>query len=440
MDEQAAASLAERLAGLDGARRQAVLASLPHDQISRLRWNWRFWARPAQLAPEGDWATWLILAGRGFGKTRAGAEWLRAQAEAMPGARLALVGASLGEVRAVMVEGESGLLAIAPPWARPVFEPSRRRLRWPNGAQAFLYSAEEPDGLRGPEHHAGWCDEAAKWPDPGRLWDTLVLGLRLGERPRLCVTTTPRPLRWLRQLLADPQVAVTRGRTGDNRANLPEAYLRAILEAYGGTRLARQELDGELIEELPGALWTRAMIEAHRVAVPPVLERIVVAVDPPLGVGPGADTCGIVAAGRAGDGRVYVLADASVQGLRPEAWARAVIGCHHRVGADRIVTEVNAGGALVEAVLRAVDPDLPLRPVHARQSKLRRAEPVAALYERGRVHHVGTLPALEDEMCAFVPTGGGQAHGHSPDRVDALVWAVAALVGPPQALPRIRSV
>lgn len=438
MASVAALSLAERLAQLEPARRQAALDGLTPDQLARLRWNWRFWARPAQLAPASDWSIWLILAGRGFGKTRAGAEWLRSVAEAAPNLRLALVGASLAEVRAVMVEGESGLLSLAPPWARPRFEPSLRRLVWPNGSQAQLYSAEDADSLRGPEHHAAWCDELAKWPQPQRVWDMLALGLRLGQRPRVCVTTTPRPLALLKGWLDDPGVVTTRGRTLDNKAHLPPAFLHAVLDAYGGTRLARQELEGELIEDWPGTLWTRAMLDAARAPDWPVLEAVVVAVDPPLGVGPGADTCGIIAAGRATDGALHVLADASVQGVRPEAWARAVVDCARRVGAQRIVTEVNAGGALVASVLRAVGADQPLKAVHARASKVRRAEPVAALYEQGRVRHQPGLELLEAEMLAFTPDGGGRANGHSPDRVDALVWAIAdlALIDRPE--PRIR--
>ncbi|MFQ5347356.1 MAG: DNA-packaging protein, partial [Rhodothalassiaceae bacterium] len=394
--------------------------------------DWRFWARPGQLSPPGDWFCWLVLAGRGFGKTRMGAEWVRGLVEGpsplIAGggapARIALVGETFADVRDVMIEGESGLRAIAPSRWRPQFEPSRRRLVWPNGAQAFLYGAVDPDQLRGPQHHAGWADEIAKWHDGARAWSNLVLGLRLGTRPRVVATTTPRPLKWLRRLAAEPTTVTTSGRTMDNRANLAPQFLAEVERLFAGTRLGLQELEGRIIEDVAGALWTRKMIEACRVAAPPAsLERVVVAVDPPASHGETADACGVIVAGRDAAGTVFVLEDASCQGLRPLGWARRVVAAYERHDADRVLGEVNNGGDMVEAVLRQAAPALSYRAVRASRGKIARAEPVAALYERGVVHHAGIFAALEDEMCSYT---GGNAET-SPDRLDALVWAVSDL-------------
>ncbi|HEX8445116.1 MAG TPA: terminase family protein [Sphingomonas sp.] len=390
--------------------------------------HWDLWARPGQRAPTGDWRIWLMLGGRGFGKTRAGAEWVRAQVEATPGVQVALVGATYAEARAVMVEGESGLLAIAPPPVRPVWEPSLRRLRWPGGGQAFVYSAAEPEALRGPQHHAAWADEIAKWKDGDAAWDNLMMGLRLGQDPRTVATTTPRPVPLVRRLVAMPGVVVTRGRTADNRANLADSFVATMDALYGGTRLGRQELDGELIEEIEGALWSRALIEACRRtrALPSV--RTVVAVDPPAGAGAGSDACGIVAVALGADGIAQVIADASVQGATPDGWARAVADCAARHGADRVVAEANNGGAMVEAVLRAANQGLPVKLVHASRGKVARAEPVAALYEAGRAVHVGAFPQLEDELAGLLSGGCYVGPGRSPDRADALVWAMTELM------------
>lgn len=423
----AADSLAQRLARRGAGERAALLASMSPAELAALPWCWPFWARPAQRSPRGDWRTWLILAGRGFGKTRAGAEWVRAHAEANPAARIALIGASLGEARAVMVEGESGLLAIAPAETRPAWEPSLKRLRWPNGACAFLYSAAEPEGLRGPEHDAAWADEIAKWPNGLAAWDNLMMTLRLGARPRVVATTTPRPVPLIRRLVAETGVTITRGTTEDNRAHLPAAFRQAMAEMYGGTRIGRQELDGELIDELPGALWRRALIEGCRVRTVPALVRTIVAVDPPAGAG-GGDACGIIAVGLGADGRGYVLADASIGGVGPEGWARAVADAAALHQADRVVAEANNGGAMVTSVLRAADAGLPVKLVHAAVGKVARAEPVAALYEAGRVSHAGAFPALEDEMCGLMIGGGYDGPGRSPDRADALVWALTELM------------
>jgi phage terminase large subunit-like protein len=404
-----------------------LMDGLGEDVLDELPDEWKFWARPGQIAPLSDWAVWLIVAGRGFGKTRTGAEYVRGWAERDGAARIALVGATHADTRGVMVEGESGLLAIAPRGKRPVYEPSRRRVIWPNGAQAFLYSAEEPDALRGPQHHFAWGDELCKWAHARDTWDNLRMGLRLGARPRVVATTTPRPMPLLKALLADPGVAVTRGSTRDNVLNLPGAFLAAMEAAYAGTRLGRQELGGELIEDAEGALWTRSLIEGCRVAAAPGLSRVVVAVDPPAG-GRDADACGIVVAGKGHDGRAYVVADASVGGLSPEGWARAVAAAAARYDADRVIAEANNGGDMVHAVLRSVEAALPVRLVRASHGKVTRAEPVAALYEAGRVAHVGAFPLLEDEMCGLIAGGAYAGPGRSPDRADALVWALSELM------------
>lgn len=417
----------EWLARADARVRRGLLRRLDAGSAERLMAEWRFLARPAQLPPQGDWRVWLMMAGRGFGKTRAGAEWVRGVAEADPAARIALVGASLGEARSVMVEGASGLLSVAPWWARPDYAPALRRLTWPNGAVATLFGAADPEGLRGPQFSHGWADEIAKWPGGEAAWDNMMMGMRLGERPRVLATTTPRPAPLVRRLVAAEGVAVTRGATAENAANLAPDFVAAMTASYGGTRLGRQELDGELIEEAEGALWTRDLIERCWVAhVPGVLTRVVVAVDPPASAG--GDACGIVVAGMGGDGRGYVIADASVEGARPEGWARAVAAAAMVHGADRVVAEANNGGQMVESVLRAAEAALPVRLVHASRGKAARAEPVAALYEAGRVAHRGAFPALEDQMCGLLAGGGYVGPGRSPDRADALVWAMSELM------------
>ena len=415
----------DRLAAfLDGIG-EAGRATLLHD--------WAVHARPEQRAPEGSWRVWMILAGRGFGKTRAGAEWVRAVAEADGRARIALVGASLHEARSVMVEGESGLLAVAPWWDRPSWHPALRRLVWKSGAQAMLFGAAEPESLRGPQFTHGWADELAKWPYADSVWSNLAMGLRLGTQPRLLVTTTPRPVPLVRRLAADAHTVVTRGRTQDNRAHLSADFIAAMERDYGGTALGRQELDGELIEELEGALWTRALLERCRVRREDIaalgeapFARIVVAVDPPATSG--GDACGIVVAGLGVDGRGYVIEDASLAGASPERWAARVAGAAAMHGADRVIAEANNGGEMVTSVLRAAEAGLPVRTVHASRGKAARAEPVAALYERGRVAHVGAFPELEDQMCGLLAGGGYGGPGRSPDRADALVWALSEVL------------
>ncbi len=398
-------------------------------------------ARASQRPPGGEWRTWLFLGGRGAGKTRAGAEWARFAALFGGCRRVALVGPTLGDVREVMIEGPSGLRRLDDETGLdpPHYEVSRRRLVWPNGAEAHVFSAEDPDSLRGPQFDAAWCDEAAAWAHGVETWDMLQMGLRLGDDPRCMATTTPRPTPLIKRLIGEAGVAVTRSATGENAANLAPAFIRQIEATYGGTRLGRQELDGELIEDPDGALWRRALLDSCRVqAAPEGLEDVVVAVDPPATSGPKADACGIVAAGvAAADGfgrRCFVLADASAQGLSPLDWAGRAAALAGQVGASRIVAEANQGGEMVRQTLETAGSAVPVRLTHARLGKRARAGPVAALYEKGRVAHVGVFRALEDEMCAF----GADIAGRSPDRVDALVWAVSALMPAAGDAPRVR--
>jgi predicted phage terminase large subunit-like protein len=392
--------------------------------------GWRAKARPEQLAPLGDWLVWLILAGRGFGKTRSGAEWTQEAAEAEPKARIALVGATAADVRDVMVEGESGILSIAPKWARPTYEPSKRRLTWPNGALATLYSADEPDRLRGPQHSHAWADEVAAWSYADDAWNMLMMGLRLGTHPRCLVTTTPRPIKIIKGLLAraEQDVVVTRGSTFDNAANLPPNFLATIKKRYEGTRLGRQEIHAEVLDDVLGALFRREWIERDRVKEAPMeFSRIVVAVDPAVTNKEGSDETGIVVAAKGQDGHAYVLEDLSGR-MAPDEWARRAVEAYRRHRADRVIAEVNNGGALVENTLRVVEPELSYKEVHASRGKAIRAEPISALYEKHRVHHVGTFDELEEQMCAFASDFDRKRAGYSPDRLDALVWAVTELM------------
>jgi phage terminase large subunit-like protein len=413
-----------------------LLASLSGGWIERLAHEWRAWAHEHQLAPAHDWATWLLLGGRGAGKTRAGAQWVRNVALADPNARIALVGETEHETREVMIEGVSGLLSVHARDERPNWISSRRRLEWPNGAVAETFSAEDPESLRGPQFTAAWLDELAKWRHAETAFDMLQFGLRLGERPRQLITTTPRPIALIKRLLADPATAVTRAGTRANAYNLAPAFLDSVLARYGGTRLGRQEIDGEIVEERSDALWSRAMLENCRVTDAPPLTRIVVAVDPPASSRKGADACGIVAAGRGDDGKIYVIADATASRLSPQGWAQKAIALWRRLAADALVAEVNQGGEMVRAVIAEADRSVPVVTVRATRGKWLRAEPVAQLYETGRVRHVGAYPALEDEMCDFGLDG--LSSGRSPDRVDALVWAITALSFGTKVGPRVR--
>ncbi|MEA2999155.1 MAG: hypothetical protein QOK17_988 [Sphingomonadales bacterium] len=466
----------------------AALAALPEPErieaVRRLGWpaarellaRWSEWAHEGQRPPEGDdWRVWLLMAGRGFGKTRAGSEYVSACARADGRLRIALAGATMDDVRKVMIEGESGLLAVAREGEALRWTPHLGELLFPSGAIAFAYSGANPERLRGPEHHLAWCDELAKWAYAEASWTNLMLGLRLGERPRVLVTTTPRPIPLLTRLIEEAGTRLSRGRTRDN-LNLPPAFVASVTDLYGGTRLGRQELDGELIEEVEGSLWPRALIEACRVPVllpgtgrgpsrrlvegaqlssgeeagplhrsssgPPPrsgeeLRRLVVGVDPPVSAG--GDACGIVVCALGEDGCGYVLADASVAGLRPEGWAAAVAHAAATWGADRVVAEGNQGGLMVESVLRSVESRLPVRIVHARRGKSARAEPVASLFERRRAKFAGAFPELEDQLAGMTIAGGYEGPGRSPDRADAMVWALTELMlGPVRGEPRVR--
>ncbi|MBO9518040.1 MAG: DNA-packaging protein [Porphyrobacter sp.] len=432
---------AEHWLKLDAAERALELKRMTPRQRRSLGTHWRLWAHASQLPPASGWHTWLIMAGRGFGKTRAGAEWVREIAEVDRTARIALVGSNLGEARRVMVEGPSGLLAIAPWRRRPIYEPSKRQLTWPNGATATLYSAAEPESLRGPQHSHAWCDEIAKWDQAGGraegTWDNLLLGLRLGQAPRAVATTTPRAVPLLKRILRQPELIVTRGTTADNRDNLPPGFVRSVRAQFGRSLLGRQELDGELIEEIEGALWSRALLEDCRegeASSPP--QRVVIGVDPPASAQ--GDACGIVVCAVGEDGLARVLADASVRRPTPERWARAVAEAARKWQADRVVAEANNGGEMVRSVLHAADISLPVRLVHASRGKTARAEPVAALYESGRVRHVGQMPQLEDELCGLMAGGTYEGPGRSPDRADALVWGLSELMLKRRSVPRVR--
>ena len=436
--------------------------------------HWHFTRRSAQVEPTGDWDTWLVMAGRGFGKTRTGAQWVESVRSSSVRARIALIAPTHHDARSVMLEGESGILAVTPPEEIRSYSPSKRQLVWMNGARAEWFSAEEPEALRGPQFHYAWGDEVARWVDGPKAWMNLRLALRRGSRPRAVLTTTPRPVPLIRELLADTAVTVTRGRTADNAAHLPAAFIDAVTTAYGGTRLGRQELDGELIEDVVGALWTREMIEGCRLAPSPrspfgespspcegeglgqpsprrgegdcapvqrgegqQWRRVVIGVDPPASAG--GDACGIVVVALGSVGRGHVLADCSVSGRSPEGWARAVVAAAEAYGADRVIAEANNGGDMVVSVLRSVEAGLPVKKVHASRGKVARAEPVASLYGGGRVVHLGVFPALEDEMCGMVAGGAYEGPGRSPDRADALVWALTELMlGAAIKGPRIR--
>lgn len=465
-------SLVERLALAPFEVRRAFFRNWRDEQRQAFWEDWLNWARPGQLPPKGDWRVWLLMAGRGYGKTRAGAQWIHHLAEE-PGLKIALVGPTIDEARTVMVEGPSGVLATARATARPRWEPTLGRLIWPSGTEAQLFSGANGEALRGPEHDYAWCDELAKWSDADAAWDNLMFGLRRGVHPRVLATTTPRQVPLLRALVGRTDVAMTRGRTADNGLLAP-GFLDYVTGLYGGTRLGRQELDGELIEDVEGSLWPRELIERCR-AMPPRegsgeaeadggpaadepeasrenlsgsnqspsyhqsgsqpphlamarqgLRRVVVGVDPPASAG--GDACGIVVCGLGGDGIGYVLADATVRGLRPEGWARAAVRAAERWDADRVVVENNQGGDMVESVLRGVDSSLPVRPARAIKGKTARAEPVATFFESGRAKFAGVFPALEDELAGMTIDGRYEGPGRSPDRADAMVWALTELL------------
>jgi len=413
-------SLVQRLNAAAQAEGVDWLDELDADFQRAVLYDWTVWARPAQLAPPGDWRVWLILAGRGFGKTRSGAEWVRQQVETGHARRIALVGATAADVRDTMIEGESGLLRAFPDEHRPRYEPSKRRVTFHNGAIATTYSADEPDRLRGPNHDLAWADEVAAWRYP-ESWDQLMFGLRIGDRPRCVATTTPRPTKLIRTLVERADTTVTRGSTYDNAANLSPAFLDEMRQRYEGTRLGRQELEAELLLDADGALWTRDMLDKARTTNVPPLRRIVVAIDPAASANNDSDETGIVVAGIDDHGIGYVLEDRSMKGS-PAEWASAAVTAHHVHKADRIVAEANQGGDMISHTLRTIDASVPVKLVHASRGKRTRAEPVAALYEQDRVRHAGTFPELEDQLCTWT------TDGPSPDRLDALVWALTELM------------
>ena len=436
-DERALVATLRRLAAVAPERRRQIIRGMSEPQRRALDGFWPGWAHPGQAPPAGDWATWTILAGRGFGKTRAGAEWVSGLANADGRLRFALVGASIDEVRAVMVEGPSGILAVARAEAPVAYRATWLRLVFASGAQAAFYSGAHPERLRGAQHHHAWCDEIAKWRAPERTWDNLRLGLRMSKRPRILVTTTPKPMKLLDRLSEADTAAhrVTRGRTRDN-LNLPPAFVEEMAAAYGGTRLGRQELDGELLRDAAGALWSRSGIERCRTqaVAAGALRRIVIGVDPPGSAG--GDLCGIVVCGVDTDDIGHVLADLSVGGLTPEGWAGAVVRAAEAWAPDCVVVEKNQGGEMALAVLRAAAVALPIRPAHARFGKGARAEPVGLLFEQGRARFAGRFPELEDELCRL--TARGYDGGGSPDRADAMVWAMTELMlGRTAARPRV---
>ena len=429
---------------------EALIGCMPTEQRQRLGFTWRYVGRPSQLTPPGGWHTWLVLAGRGFGKTRTGAEFVRDEVEAGRAGRIALVAPTAAAARDVLVEGESGILAISPPWNRPEFEPSKRRLTWHStGAAAWLYSADEPERLRGPQHDLAWADEIAAYYDPGEVWTQLQLGLRLGRAPRAIITTTPRPIPLIRSLVKDPTVVLTRGRTADNQRNLPPAFLETITAQYGGTRIGRQELDAEILDDNPGALFHLSLIDAARIRPEefarrfrPDLVRVVVSIDPAVSSHGASDETGIIVAAKGWcdcrgtrEMHGFVIEDASGIHTARE-WAMAAGNAYRIHRADRVIGETNQGGNLIEENLRANSEtqELPYTGVHVHEGKRLRAEPVSSLYEQGKIHHVGSLAKLEDQMTTWDPT----APGKSPDRLDALVQAFTELLveeAPVQFIP-----
>jgi phage terminase large subunit-like protein len=404
--------------------------------------EWFLRGRIEQIPPRDAWNGWLLIGGRGSGKTQAGAEWVNALVRGLPVfsksriGQIALIGEKIADVRDVMIEGPSGILAAAHRGQRPKFEISRRRVVWPNGAVAMMFSAEDPDSLRGPQFEAAWLDELAKWKYDVATFDMLQFGLRLGDWPRQLITTTPKPTALIKKLMADPAFVVSKMRTKDNAENLALGFMAMIEKRYAGSRLGRQELDGELIEDRDGALWTRLVLDQCFAAQAPELQRVVVAVDPPVTSTARSDACGIVVAGIDADGVGWVLEDASFAPAPPAKWGRRVAALYEAHSADAIIIEVNQGGDLVTGVLRSLDLNLPVKAVRATRGKALRAEPVAALYEQRRVRHVARFAALEDEMCDFTPNG--LSNGRSPDRMDALVWALTELMLERRGAPKVR--
>jgi len=439
--------LLARLRAMAPEQRRKALEAAGEHAAKSLDEEWPVWVHQGQLPPHDDWLVWVHLGGRGAGKTRAGAEWVSAKARERPQARIALVAANPKEARRVMIEGPAGLLAIARHGAERrdmCWEPGLGRLTFASGAQAFVYSGADGEDLRGGEHHFAWCDELAKWRKAHEAWDNLLLGLRAGERPQAVVTTTPRPVPALRAVLASGQLVLTRGGTADN-PHLPPAQVEAYRRIYRGTRLERQELHGELIEDVEAALWPRALIERSRCVLAPeqrerdFFRRLVIGVDPPVSAE--GDSCGIVACGLGGDGIGYVLADHSAASLSPERWGRKVGAAVERWDADMVIAEGNQGGEMVEAVLRSAGVRIRVKRVHARSGKARRAEPIAGFFESGEAMLAGHFPELEAELAGLALGGDYQGPGRSPDRADAMVWALSEiLLRPTPGEPRIRAI
>lgn len=422
----------------------AFVNGLSPAQVRALSEDWSLLARPEQLPPKGDWLTWLLLGGRGAGKTRAGAEWVHDLATGgqdfnsnVGCSRIALVAETLSDAREIMVDGDSGILNIARR-NRPSFEASRRRLVWPNGAIAHIFSSEDPESLRGPQFDAAWCDELCKWHYAQETWDMLQFGLRLGERPRQLITTTPKASQLLKKIMSFDETSIVRMRTSDNEENLASSFISNVQARYAGTRLGRQELEGEILEDREGALWSRAQLDALRIELMPDMQRIVVAIDPPASASAKGSCCGLVVAGIDVDGKAVVLKDGSIDGASPSQWSQAAVRLYHAFEADLIVAEINQGGDMVKSVLRACDEKVPIHTVRATRGKWLRAEPVAALYERKMVAHLGALEELEDQMCNYAPLEGADIG--SPDRLDALVWAITALCLDKGGAPLIRAI
>ena len=414
---------------LSAAELKKLKDSLTDQEKGVLAYRWDCWARPEQLPPS-DWLGWLVIAGRGWGKTRVGAETVRDEVESGRSSRIGLVGETSADGRDVMVHGESGILACSPPWNMPKFLASggggRPKLIWPSGATATLYDAREPDQLRGPQHDFLWFDELAKYRYAEAVFDMGMMGLRLGDNPRWLATTTPRPIALIKRLIKQAGVVVSRGKSSDNLANLAQVYRQNVIERYKGTRLGRQELDAEILDDVPGALWSRRSLDEARVDQAPDLVRIVVGVDPPTTNTEKSNECGIIVCGMEKSGKGYVLEDWSGQGS-PDQWARKAVAAFRKHEADAIIAEANQGGEMVKMVLKSIA-DVPVKLVYATRGKYVRAEPISALYEQGRIHHVGTLPELEDQMTMFTPErAADRSDGFSPDRVDALVWALTEL-------------
>jgi phage terminase large subunit-like protein len=441
------------LANASPEQQRKVFDNATVERLLALDAHFEHWAHANQLPPNGEgWRVWLLMAGRGFGKTRAGAEWIFRLANGKPGVRVALVGATIAEARSIMVEGVSGLLSIAKRHRRRLnWEPSIGRLTWPNTSEAKLFSGDSADGLRGPEHDFAWADELAKWREAEAAWMNLEMGLRRGPRARTLVTTTPRPMKLLERIRDGQWTVMTTGRTSDN-INLDDKFIEMMTATYGGTRIGAQELDGVLLQDVQGALWPRAVIERARVSLhhPPSVdgppppgklgedfERIVVGVDPPAGAGEGSDACGIVVCGSR-DSRLYVLEDASVRGLSPEGWASRVAAAAARWDTAQVVAEANNGGAMVGEVLKAADSGLKVRLVHASKGKCARAEPVALKFETGKAFFAGEFPELEAELGGMIAGGGYEGPGRSPDRADAMVWAMTVLGETRSGVPRVR--